>query len=178
MRTSDETSADKRANLRNMQLLLVRHGEAVDTAEASSDHDRWLTNAGRRTVTTVGEMLSRIDLHYSIIYTSPLVRAVQTAEILVATQPGFDGPVHVHRALSTEQGTTAQALAPIDLAGPEDVIVMVGHMPKVGVLAAHLGRLAHAPAFGTSSVCLLTVEGGRGHPQWMLDPRTLELRRF
>lgn len=161
-----------------MRVLLMRHGEAIDSRAASSDFDRWLTNAGRRTVTTVGEMLGRMDLHYDCIYTSPLVRAAQTAEILAAMQPGFDGPVRVHRALSTEEGTTAQAVEPLEGAQDGDVIVMVGHMPKIGVLAAHLGRLAHAPAFSPASVCLLTVDEGRGRVQWMLDPETLELRRF
>jgi len=161
-----------------MRVLLMRHGEAIDSRAASSDFDRWLTNAGRRTVTTVGEMLGRMDLHYDCIYTSPLVRAAQTAEILAAMQPGFDGPVLVHRALSTEEGTTAQAVEPLESAGAADLVVMVGHMPKIGVLAAHLGRLAHAPAFSPASVCLLTVDEGRGRVQWMLDPETLELRRF
>jgi phosphohistidine phosphatase len=161
-----------------MRLLLMRHGEAVDSHVVLSDHDRWLTEAGRRTVTTIGEMLSRMDLHYDCVYTSPLVRAVQTAEILAAVQPGFDGPLRVHPALSTEEGTTAQALEPLEDAAEDDVIVMVSHMPKVGVLAAHLGRLAHALSFGTSSVCCLSIEDGRGRAEWMLDPRTLELRHF
>ena len=161
-----------------MRVLLMRHGEAIDSRAASADYDRWLTDAGRRTVTTIGEMLSRMDLRYTAIYTSPLVRAAQTAEILAAMQPGFDGPVRVHRALSTEEGSTAQALQPLEDAGDEDLIAMVGHMPKVGVLAAHLGRLAHAPAFSPASVCLLTIDGGRGRVQWTLDPQTLELRRF
>ena len=161
-----------------MRVLLVRHGEAVDARTAASDHDRWLTDAGRRTVTTVGEMLGRLDLHYACIYTSPLVRAVQTAEILAQTKASFDGPVQVHRALSSNEGSTAQALAPLEDAGADDVVVMVTHMPKIGVLAAHLGRLAHAPAFGVGSVCLLSVEGGQGRVRWMLDPETLELRRF
>lgn len=161
-----------------MQVVLVRHAAAVDTHEAASDHDRWLTEAGRRTVTTVGEMLGRLDIQYSRIYTSPLVRAVQTAEILALTRPGFDGQVRVHRALSTEEGTTAQALAPLEDAADEDIVVMVTHMPKVGVLAAHLGRLARAPAFGTSAACLLELSNGKGRLQWMLDPQTLELRRF
>ncbi|UCH30044.1 MAG: histidine phosphatase family protein [Myxococcales bacterium] len=161
-----------------MRILLVRHAEAIGGAAVGSDHDRWLTDQGRRTMTTVGEMLGRLDLRYSRIYTSPLVRAVQTAEILALTQPGFDGPLQVHRALSSNEGTTARALAPIDDAGAEDLIVMVTHMPKIGVLAAHLGRLAHAPAFGTGSACLLSVDEGRGTIQWMLDPQTLELRRF
>lgn len=161
-----------------MQLLLVRHADAVDATEAASDHDRWLTETGRRTMTTVGEMLGRLDLQYSCIHTSPLVRAVQTAEILALTRPGFDGPVRVHRALSSDEGTTAQALQPLEDATDEDVVVMVTHMPKVGVLAAHVGRLAHAPAFGTSATCLVQMSNGKGRLQWMLEPRTLELRRF
>ena len=103
------------------------------------------------------------------------------SELLIVgapVQPGFDGPLRVHRALSTEEGTTAQALEPLEHAGDDDLIVMVSHMPKVGVLCAHLGRLVHAPSFSPSSVCLLTVDGGKGRVQWMLDPRTLELRRF
>jgi phosphohistidine phosphatase len=161
-----------------MRVLLVRHGAAVDPDQAGRDRDRWLTEAGRRTVTTVGEMLGRLDLRYTRMYTSPLVRAVQTAEILAMTQPLFDGPLRVHRALSTEEGTTAQALEPLEDALDDEVIVMVTHMPKVGVLAGHLGRLAHPPPFGTSSACLLSVEEGRGRLRWMLNPKTFEIERF
>ena len=62
-----------------MQVLLLRHGEAVDTRSAPTDHDRWLTDTGRQTMTKVGKALARLDLQYSCIYTSPLVRSVQTA---------------------------------------------------------------------------------------------------
>lgn len=161
-----------------MQVLLVRHGAAVDPQEAGTDHDRWLTEAGRRTMTSIGEMLTRLDLRYTRMYTSPLVRAVQTAEILALTQPLFDGPIHVHRALSTEEGTTAQALAPLDEATEGELIAMISHMPKVSVLAAHLGRAAHPPAFGTGSVCLVDLTSGEGRLQWMLDPKTLRISRF
>jgi phosphohistidine phosphatase SixA len=118
-----------------------------------------------------------MELRYSLIYTSPLVRAVQTAEILAATQPGFDGPLEVLSALSTEEGSAAQALSPLDRAGDDELIVMVTHMPKVGVLAAHLGQLAGAPSFRTGSVCLLSRQGSKGRFEWMLDPDTCELRR-
>ncbi len=158
-----------------MQVLLVRHGNAVDTGSALTDYERWLTNDGRRTMTKVGEALARIGLRYSRIYTSPLVRAVQTAEILAATQPGFDGPLELLSALSTEEGSTAQALEPLDHAADDDLLVMVTHMPKVGVLAAHLGQLATAPSFRTSAACMLSLEGGKGRVTWMLDPDTCEL---
>lgn len=160
-----------------MQVLLVRHAEAVDSRSARTDYERWLTDEGRRTMFEVGDALSKMDLRYSHVYTSPLVRAVQTAEILAATQPGFDGPLEVLSALSTEEGTSAQALAPLDRAADDELIVMVSHMPKVGVLAGHLGQMRSAPSFQMAAVCALIIEDGRGRFQWMLDPGSLELRR-
>jgi phosphohistidine phosphatase len=160
-----------------MQVLLVRHGEAVEMRSAPTDYDRWLTHTGRQTVTKVGNALARLDLEYSCIYTSPLVRAVQTAEILAATHPGFHGPLEVQAALSSETGSTAEALEPLEHTADDALIVMVTHMPKVGVLAGHLCQLASFPPFRTSSVCLLGLEGGKGRFQWMLDPATLELKR-
>jgi phosphohistidine phosphatase len=160
-----------------MRVLLLRHGEAVDMRSAPTDHDRWLTDAGRQTVTKVGKALARLDLQYSCIYTSPLVRALQTAEILAATHPGFRGPLEVQAALSSEAGSTVQALEPLEHAADDDLLVMVTHMPKVGVLAGHLCQQPTFPSFQTSSACLLNIEGGRGRFQWMLDPGTLELRR-
>ncbi|MBW1757372.1 MAG: histidine phosphatase family protein [Deltaproteobacteria bacterium] len=143
---------------------------------APTDQDRWLTDTGRRTVTKVGKALARLGLQYSCIYTSPLVRAVQTAEILAATHPDFRGPLEVQSALSSEAGSTAQALEPLEHAADDDLLVMVTHMPKVGVLAGHLCQLATFPSFRTSSACLLSLEGGKGRFQWMLDPETLELK--
>ena len=160
-----------------MQVLLVRHAEAVDTRSARSDYDRWLTSEGRQTMFLVGNALVKWELRYSRIYTSPLVRAVQTAEILAASQPDFKGPVEVLSTLSTEEGSTAQALEPLEHASDDELIVMVTHMPKVGVLAAHLGQLATAPSFQPASACLLSLESGQGCFQWMLDPHTLERKR-
>jgi phosphohistidine phosphatase len=158
-----------------MRVLLVRHGEAVDMRSAPTDHDRWLTDAGRKTVTKVGTALSTLDLQYTCIYTSPLVRAVQTAEILAATHADFHAPLEVRSALSSETGSTAQALEPLVHAADDDLIVMVTHMPKVGVLAGHLCQLSSFPSFRTGSACLLNVENGKGRFEWMLDPETLEL---
>ena len=144
---------------------------------APTDHDRWLTDAGRQTVTKVGKALATLDLQYSCIYTSPLVRAVQTAEILAATHPAFHGPLEVQSALSSDVGSTAQALEPLEHTADDDLLVMVTHMPKVGVLAGYLCQLATFPSFPTAAACLLSIEGGKGRFQWMLDPQTLELKR-
>lgn len=159
-----------------MRVVLMRHGEAVDARIAASDDRRWLTDGGRRTVNAVGETLVGLDLRFSCIYTSPLVRAVQTAEILAATQPGFDGPVEVHVPLSSEVGTTAQALAPLEHAAEDAVVAMVTHMPKIEVLAAHLCDTDEMTPFSTSASCLIDVVDGAGTFRWMLDPDSLTTR--
>ncbi len=160
-----------------MQVLLVRHGAAVETSLARTDYLRWLTDNGRRSMTGVGRALASLNLQYSCIYTSPLTRAVQSAEILAATQPDFAGPVEVYTPLSSDEGTTAQALAPLEHAGEDDLIVMVTHMPKIEILASHLCQTQRLARFKTGSTCSIRLERGRGAFQWMLNPETLEFLR-
>lgn len=168
-----KTIADPRAKLRPMQVLFVRHGAAVDIRSAPTDHLRWLTDEGRKSMTAVGKALAELDLRYSCIYTSPLVRAVQTAEILASTQAGFTGPLEVYAPLSSDEGTTAQALGPLEHAAEDAVIVMVTHMPKIEILAGHLCQMQTFASFKTGSACLIRIESGKGSFQWMLDPQTL-----
>lgn len=158
-----------------MRVLLVRHGEAVSTDTASSEPLRWLTEAGRRTVKRVGRALAELQLEYTSIHSSPLVRALQTAEILASTSPGFYGPVEVHPPLSSDEGTTAQALAPLGHAADGDLVVLVSHMPKVGTLAGHLCQTTRVPPFRTGSACLIRLDARRGIFEWTMDPDTLEL---
>jgi phosphohistidine phosphatase len=161
-----------------MRVLLVRHGEAVDRRVTSSDVDRWLTEAGRRTVVAVGRTLGELGLDCTRFFTSPLLRAVQTAELLAASLPSHDARVEAHRALASDEGTTAQAVALLDDVADDEVVAMVTHVPKVGILAAELGELSQTPAFPTAAVCLVEVTKARGRAVWMLDPDTLAVRRF
>lgn len=160
-----------------MQVLIVRHGEAISISRAPTENERWLTDAGRVDVRRVGRAIAGLGLRYTCIYTSPLVRAVQTAEILSTVHPDFDGPVEVHPALGLDYGSTAQALAPLDHADDDAVIVLVSHMPKVRMLAGHLSGIAQFLGFDAGAACLVHVEDGTGAFQWMMDPSTCELLR-
>ncbi len=161
-----------------MRILLVRHGPAVDPYATSFDEARWLTEAGRRRVRRVAQALAGLGLAPSAIYTSPLVRAAQTAEILAAAQPGFEGPVEVVHSLSPDRGTTAQALSPLDRAPDEALLFFVGHEPKIRVLAGHLSGITPFPAFQAGAACLVERDrDDRGRFEWMMDPETLSLER-
>jgi phosphohistidine phosphatase len=62
------------------QLWLLRHGEAVPH-ESKPDFERELTARGERQSVAAGEALARLGVELSACYTSPLVRARETAEL-------------------------------------------------------------------------------------------------
>ncbi|HEY8429832.1 MAG TPA: histidine phosphatase family protein [Sandaracinaceae bacterium] len=157
-----------------MRVVLVRHGEASDPA-ASADRSRHLTVRGRDVTREVARKLRERGLVPTAMYTSPLVRAVQTAEIL-AHEFGFVGPVFAHDPLVPD-GTTARALSVLDAHGDDDVVFLVTHEPIVRALAGHLSGLGGAfPGFRTSGVAVVDVEGDRGALVARLDPSTMRWR--
>ncbi|MCB9659838.1 MAG: phosphohistidine phosphatase SixA [Polyangiales bacterium] len=158
-----------------MRILLVRHGEAVPYDTTPVDERRWLTERGRAGVRAVAYALAEKGLRFTRVYTSPLVRAVQTAEILVQhVHPACDVPVLVHVPLSAEEGSPAQALAVLDSARPDDTVVLVTHMPKVSALAAQLSGGQRFSGFETGAACLITRQQGSAQVEFMIDPSRLD----
>jgi phosphohistidine phosphatase len=62
------------------QIWLLRHGEAVPH-ESKPDDDRELTARGERQAIAAGEGLARLGLEFHACYTSPKLRALDTARI-------------------------------------------------------------------------------------------------
>jgi phosphohistidine phosphatase len=150
-----------------MRVLLMRHGEAIPVDEAYDEATRWLTPNGRKVARSVAASVPALGL--SRIYTSPLTRAVQTAEILASAQE-FEGPLTVWNGLAF--GSTAQALAPLDECGAHETIGLVGHMPLVASMASELAS-AHVPSFKPAMLCSIAVDAARGRLEWLIDPDTL-----
>ncbi|MBN3886708.1 MAG: phosphohistidine phosphatase SixA [Nostoc sp.] len=67
-----------------MELYLIRHGIAEDKELGIKDEERSLTKEGRQKTEKVAQKLVKLGLNFDLILTSPLVRARQTAEILIA----------------------------------------------------------------------------------------------
>src|SRR5215208_4783931 len=62
------------------QLWLLRHGEAVPH-DSKPDDDRDLTARGERQALAAGEGLARLGIEFAACYTSPKVRARDTARL-------------------------------------------------------------------------------------------------
>jgi phosphohistidine phosphatase len=63
-----------------MLIVLLRHGIAEDPAADVADDDRRLTRKGHRRMKVVARALARLIPNVDAIYSSPLVRAYETAE--------------------------------------------------------------------------------------------------
>lgn len=73
-----------------MEILLVRHGESEANAEGRLQGrlDLPLSERGRAQAKQLGGWLARHRVAWDVVYCSPLRRAMQTAEILLAEVPG------------------------------------------------------------------------------------------
>ncbi|WP_244846875.1 histidine phosphatase family protein [Caballeronia sp. SL2Y3] len=112
-----------------MNLILWRHAEAED--QASSDLARQLTSRGRKQAQGIAKWLrARID-DDALFLASPATRTIQTAE-------AFGDRYRVVDDLAP--GKTAQHV--LDAAGwPDGVsetVVVIGHQPTLGRVAARL----------------------------------------
>jgi len=67
-----------------MKILFIRHGESVDDMEnrygGSADFD--LTEKGRKQISESAKKISSLDEKFEIVLSSPLKRALQSAEII------------------------------------------------------------------------------------------------
>jgi len=144
-------------------ILLIRHAHAVDRDEAEvADEERWLTVKGRDVSRRMGEALRRRGLALDEVWTSPLVRAVQTAEI-VAAAAGYAGAVTVLPALAPGGRIRRVAEALEARAG---VVAAVGHESDISTLAARLCGQAAFPPLKKGQI--IAIDAGQVHLS--LDP--------
>jgi phosphohistidine phosphatase len=112
-----------------VQLYLVRHAEAAD---GEPDELRPLTAEGRRAARELGERLAAEGIHPDAVLTSPLLRARQTGAEL-ARPAGLEAEADERLA----PGATAESVKAA-AAGRGDAVVVVGHQPDCGRIAAAL----------------------------------------
>ncbi|HXX67088.1 MAG TPA: phosphohistidine phosphatase SixA [Polyangiaceae bacterium] len=158
-----------------MKLYVMRHGPAEDHAPGGRDEDRALTPAGRERVVAVAEKLFEIGEAPRSIITSPLVRAVQTAEIVaIATLSKHGGGVEVRREMAP--GGDVLSLARKLTAAGRKRVMLVGHEPDLSTaLRGLLGHFDHD--FAKAMVAGVHV-AAHAHParlRFVLEPRALEL---
>jgi len=122
-----------------MRLLIIRHGVADDReAFAKSGQDdalRPLTKDGRKKMKKAAMGLKQVVPELTVIATSPLVRAVQTGEILASE---YDGVRTVQVAALSPRKPPAALLEWVNAHGPQATVALVGHEPHLGTFLSWL----------------------------------------
>jgi len=156
-----------------MHLYLMRHANAGLARENPLlDDKRALVKEGKEQCMLMARTLSALKVQVDVIVSSPLKRALQTAQ-LVGTELGYDGRVEISPALGVDAdyGDFQEMLAHY---AEYDGVLAVGHNPN---LFHFLGRLITAnggAAIRMRKASVARVDMNR-HPallQWLIDPRS------
>jgi len=156
-----------------MNLYLMRHANAgLGRVNPLLDNKRGLIKEGKEQCVLMARLLSALNVQIDVIVSSPLKRALQTAQF-VGTELGFDGKVEISRALATDADYPAfQDL--IAKYADRDGVLAVGHNPN---LFQFLGRLVTGNGGANlrmrkGAVARIDLDRHPPQLQWLIDPRT------
>lgn len=132
-------------------MYLIRHADAVSEDVAGCDEDRWLSARGREMARVLARLLREQQVELDAIVSSPLPRAVQTAE-LVADGLDYLGPIETTRALApgAHPRRAAESLGARGLS-----VAVFGHEPSISALGALIVGLPSFPQLRTAQCCAL-----------------------
>ena len=154
-----------------MRVTLIRHAEAGD--DAPKDESRALTVKGRADARRLGRALDGRGVRFSLVVASPLVRAVQTAEI-VAAAVNYRGRVMASDVLLPE-GAVSRVVAFLKTAAGEKGVALVAHEPILSALAAALTERARYPTLRKAEAIRIRLPDGAPGPgplRWRVDGGT------
>lgn len=161
-----------------MDLYVIRHADAVPIGERgiTTDEERCLSETGEAQCRTVAEGLQRRGVALEVIVTSPLVRARQTAEGIVANWPSPAPEIQVCEELAP--GGSKKRLARFVRQLGRERIAVVGHQPDLGEYAGWLiGSKRAQVELAKAGVALLQFSGGprkrAGILLWLVTPEWL-----
>jgi phosphohistidine phosphatase len=107
------------------QLWMLRHGEAVPH-DSKPDDERELTPRGRRQAEAAGAALAAVNQEFVACYSSPKVRAWETAELACARL----NITPVSESSLSDGFCRVDALALLDAHGADAKVLVIGHEPS------------------------------------------------
>ena len=148
-----------------MILYLLRHAKAIPRQGGIPDEQRYLTSEGREAFHQAALHFRERGLNADLVLTSPLIRSVQTAEILACTLD-FAGPLLVEPLLAPGFGRS-QLRRLINQHQTIQELVLVGHEPDLSLLTTSLlGIKVHFTLKKGDLVAMEFDENGKAAFRW------------
>ena len=161
-----------------MQLYIVRHGIAIDrqAPKAPAEAERFLTEEGKDKTQDAAKGFAKLEVRADVFFSSPYVRAMQTAEIFAAA---LEYPKAKIRRTDLLLPTADPAMFFRELAKDKDsaVVIVFGHAPQLDdLLATALGSRHQITALkkaGAALVELKRISPPAGELVWLATPKML-----
>ena len=153
-----------------MILYLLRHGDAGDP-RPQDDDARELSARGRKRLRNAAGLWRRLRVAPEVVISSPLPRALQTAQLLVEGL-GLGVKVTIDDRLRPGARTSDLGAA-LGEHGPAERVAFVGHDPDLSDALEHLSGAASIGLRKGGMACLEfdgEPRGGAGRLLWLLDP--------
>jgi phosphohistidine phosphatase len=160
-----------------MLLFLLRHGDALDSPTLHDD-ERPLSDFGRQQVSTAAGFLHSLHPPLDTIFSSPLLRARQTAEVVREKFPGvpstvseylapMSNPLQIFRELNRTQAR---------------VVLLAGHEPFISTAISYLiagHEHAKVEVRKSSLACVHLadpIEQGSGILRWIVTYEQMKIQ--
>jgi phosphohistidine phosphatase len=154
-----------------MRLYFFRHAIAHDADEQTPDAERELTKVGIANTERAAQVLQALGVAPDILYSSPLVRARQTADILA---PALGVLVDERKEVAPGFGITSLETLLHGLDHGNEVM-FVGHEPDLSRTITSLagGRVVMKKG-GLARVDMISYQPLLGELVWLLAPKVFE----
>ena len=120
-----------------LHLYITRHGKAQPESPTGRDEDRPLRKRGERQAHHLVEIFAALDQPPTLVMTSPLKRAIDTAQIILDGL-GCELRVEPILGLGHTASDVVEVLEVISRAADHRSIVLVGHNPQLETLVGVL----------------------------------------
>jgi phosphohistidine phosphatase len=121
-----------------VDVFLIRHADAVPLGERgiTNDEERPLTDKGEEQAVAVGKLFQKKGIVLDRLYTSPLLRARQTAEAMLRLWSRPELELQTCSALAPD--VKPRKLSRFLLKQGGEKVGLVGHMPHLAVITGWL----------------------------------------
>ncbi|MEE8359821.1 MAG: phosphohistidine phosphatase SixA [Candidatus Omnitrophota bacterium] len=159
-----------------MKLYFLRHAEAIEKIPGMEDKDRPLTSFGAATMSNLAKFLKGDSSGLDTVLTSPLLRAIQTADIVANT---FGCKDRVSASENLLVGTPPEVLLDeLKSYKSSKSILLVGHQPHIGIVISFLTGVKESDMNISKGSCALVeiedLKTGSGRLVWIKDAQDLK----
>ncbi|HJU13761.1 MAG TPA: phosphohistidine phosphatase SixA [Candidatus Nitrosotalea sp.] len=160
-----------------MDLFVIRHGEAGRSSPTRDESKRALTMEGEKEMRDISKGIKALGVEFDYIFTSPLLRAKQTAQIIYEVVPCKNSIQEVGDL--RPEGNKLQLYNKFSRLKQDSAILIVGHEPYLSELVVETISTGQCridlKKGGLARIRMTTIlPKPKGELRWLLTPKHLK----